>query len=97
MATADAIVHRSSRCEFEGQLVWHRLSRRPGTSSLLHSLNYDYNLTRFITGSSILRHELEERVPVLRFHLQLLDFLELLRVECHFDTHIEKEVRWSHF
>jgi hypothetical protein len=63
----------------------------------LHSLNYDNSLTRFITSSSILRHRLESKVPILRFHLKLLDFLELPPVKIPSIHTSEREVRWSDF
>jgi hypothetical protein len=69
----------------QAQLTIHILS-----SLSLHSLNYDYFLTRFITDSSIVRLRLENKVPILRFHLKLLDFLELPRVEYPFDTYVRE-------
>jgi hypothetical protein len=62
------------------------------SSISLHSLNYEYSLTRFTTSSSILRHRLENKGPILRFHLKLLDFLDLPRVECPFNTYAREGI-----
>jgi hypothetical protein len=45
---------------------------------------------RFIASSTIQKLRLENKVPILRFHLKLLDFLELPRVEYPFNTYVRE-------
>jgi hypothetical protein len=73
-------------------LQTHSFNNAYLSSSTPNSLSYDYVFTRFIIDSSSLRLRLEKKISLLRFQLQLLDFLDLPRVNYFFYIYVREGI-----